>query len=204
MLCTKHIDEFRRRSGSGSIRRPPRRSHRVRARQSRVGRVGTSPRRVRPVGVIADGDCHPLRRRPLSGTRLAPSRGAVAFARPNNTVHRVLDHGFGGNACRDLDLRDLDELSFAGAAPVLERSEQGDTGMHPDDGIGGPLQVARRPLGVSRHSRHPRCLLEIERPADVVAPWSLQAESGHAHEDHVGLELHQRLVVQPELLDHPW
>ena len=47
--------------------------------------------------------------------------------------------GSAATARRDLDLRDLDQLTFAGAAPVLERSEQGDAGVHPDDGIGGPL-----------------------------------------------------------------
>ena len=129
---------------------------------------------------------------------------AIAFARLHNAVHRVFDHRLGGDARRDLNLSDLDELAFAGAAPMFERGEQGDAGVHPDDGIGGPLQVARRAVGVPGHGRHTRCLLDVERPADIVTPGALQAESRHTHEDHVGLEPCQRLVVQPEMLDHPW
>jgi hypothetical protein len=128
---------------------------------------------------------------------------AISFARPQDAVHRVFDDRLGGDAGRNLDLCDLDELPFAGAAPMFERGEKRNPCVHPDDQVGWTLQIARRPVGIPRRGRHARRLLEVERPTDVVAPRALQPEPGHAHQDHVGPQIHQRFIIQPELLDHP-
>ena len=85
---------------------------------------------------------------------------------------------------------------------MFERGQQRDPGVHTDDGISGPLRVARRPVRVAGRRRHARGLLDVQRPADVVAPRAPQAEPWHPDNDQVGLQRHQRLVVQTEVLDN--
>ena len=133
---------------------------------------------------------HPVRAGRVDTLQVAAP--PVALPRMHDTVHRVLDHRFGGHARGHLDLRDLDQLTLTGAAPVLEGGQQRDPGVHTDDRIGGPLRVARRTVGVAGDRRHTRDLLEVQRPADVVAPRAVQAESRHPDGDHVGVQRHQR------------
>ncbi len=80
----------------------------------------------------------------------------ITVARLDDPVHRIVDDRLGGQARRHLDLRDLDELAFAGAAPVLEGGQQRDARVHPDDRVSGPLQGARRTVRVTRDSGHAR------------------------------------------------
>jgi hypothetical protein len=144
-----------------------------------------------PVRVIAHRQRHPDVVVDCGVDALHESAAPIPCARLHVPVHRVLDDGLGGHARRNLELRDLDELTFACAAQMLKRGEQSNTGVHPDDRIGWSLQVARRAVGVAGCSRHPRCPFEVECPADVITPRPLQPEPGHAHEDHVRIELYK-------------
>jgi hypothetical protein len=142
---------------------------------------GTTHRvdQLRPVVVVAHRQRHP----DIVGVgrvdTLAVATLPIAVARPDDPVHRILDHWFGGDSGGDFDLRNLDQPTFAGAAPVFKRGEQRHARVHPDDGIGGPLHVARRPVGVSGRRRHAGDLFDVQRPAHVIPPRAFEAESRH-------------------------
>ena len=197
--------------GSRPIGDHSRRTRRGRAplfrrRESRVAadRVAPSPRPGAPSRRRRARRAPPMRRRQRSGRHPArrprlrlPSRGwTLAF----------IEYSITGSAATHA-ATSICAISMSWPSPVRRRCSSAASSatacVHPDDRIGGSLQVARRAVGVAGGSRHARRLLEVECPADVIAPRSLQPEPGHAHQDHVGLQLHQRLVVQTELLDHP-
>jgi len=75
----------------------------------------------------------------------------VTLTPAHQTVHRVFDQRFRSDRCTHLDLGDLDELALPRAAPMVKCRQQSDTGMHTGDRVGGPLQIARWPVGIPRH-----------------------------------------------------
>jgi len=56
--------------------------------------------------------------------------------------------GFGGHTRAD-SIWAPRSIALPRAPPVLERGQQRDAGVHTDDGIGGSLRVARRPVGIT-------------------------------------------------------
>ena len=148
-------------TGRGSTPRRPRRRRRDRPV---AGRATQHVDELRPVGVVAHRQRHP--RIVVVGRvdTLAVAASPVAFTRPDDPVHRVLDHRFGGDRCADFDLGHLDQLALAGTIAMLERGEQRHPGVHTDDRVGGALHVARRTLRSSRSP--PTC----RRPVRCSAP----------------------------------
>src|SRR4029077_14920261 len=113
-----------------------------RRRETRIAEQVRSPDRldhVRPVAVVTHAQRHPRVVRSGRMDTLYMTAATISLARPRDGVHRVFDDRLGGNAGRNLDLSYLDELSFAGAASMLERREKGDPCVHPDDRLGGVL-----------------------------------------------------------------
>ena len=156
-----------------------------------------------PIRIVADGDGHPLVLAAGRVDTLRVGSVSVSLTWADFPSQRVLDDGLGGDRRTDLDLCDLDELAFARTAFVFKGGQQGNGGVHTRDGIGGPLKIARWAIGITRASRHPRQLFDIERPTHVIAPRSRQPKSRHAHHDDVRVDLDQRVVVQAELLYDP-
>ena len=69
-------------------------------------------------------------------------------------------------------------------------------------GSAGPCTLHGGPCWVAGHRRHAGHLFDVQRPAHVIAPRAVEAESRHANGDHVRAQRGQRFVVQPELLHH--
>ena len=211
MPCTKDVDDFCGRVGSCPIA-----DHRVefvvrtqtlrRRRETRIAEqvpVAPSPRPCAPSRCRHARSAPPTPRRRRSGRRLGGSRGGGC---PRAAARRAfIEYSITGSAVMQA-ATSIWAISISCPTPVRRRcssaASSATPACTPTIGIGGPLQVARRPVGVAGDRRHAGGLLEVQRPADVVAPRALQAEPRHPDHDHVRLQLYQGFVVQAELLDH--